>query len=116
MIKTGAYLADHHGAAIARTLGRLGVPVYAAVESRATPIAVSRYVKGTFVWHGTGLAAETLLECLTTVSRALGRTAVLIPIDDVASILLAEHAVELRERFLFPHPTPDLPRRLADKR
>ena len=35
----------HHGAlAVARTLGRLGVPVYAVVENAYVPLALSRYL------------------------------------------------------------------------
>ena len=41
----------HHGAVgIARTLGRLGVPVYAVVEDSFTPLATSRYLTKAFVW------------------------------------------------------------------
>src|ERR1700690_77343 len=41
----------HHGAlGVARTLGRLDVPVYAVVEDAYTPLATSRYLTKAFVW------------------------------------------------------------------
>jgi D-aspartate ligase len=116
VLKTGAYLADHHGTAIARTLGRIGVTVYGAADSRRAPMAASRYTTRTFVWRSADLSASSILECLADVGRALGRTAVLIPIDDVGAVLIAENAATLREHFLFPDVPPDLPRRVANKR
>lgn len=46
----------HHGAVgIARSLGELGVPVYAIVDDRFTPLAVSRCLTRAFVRGGRGL-------------------------------------------------------------
>jgi predicted ATP-grasp superfamily ATP-dependent carboligase len=39
----------------------------------------------------------------------------MIPTDDEAAVLIAEHASELSDYFLFPQIAPDLPRRLASK-
>ena len=40
----------HHGrVGVIRSLGRMGVPVYAVVEDRFTPAAVSRHLTGAFI-------------------------------------------------------------------
>ena len=39
----------------------------------------------------------------------------IIPVDDKAAVLIAEHASELSDYFLFPQIPPDLPRKLASK-
>ncbi len=52
LIKIGHYPIHAGGIGVVRTLGTLGVPVYALVEDRFAPVAVSRYVAGTFAWRG----------------------------------------------------------------
>jgi len=106
----------HHGAlGIARNLGRLGVPVYAIVEDRYTPLAMSRYLTGAFVWQTRGLDTGRLLKETATVGKTLNRPTILIPIDDVAALFVAEHAKQLNRWFLFPNLPSGLPRQLADK-
>ena len=114
--KIGQYPLHSGGIAVIRTLGRLGVPVYAVTEDRLTPAAVSRYCAGTFVWPVTGLEEPGYLAGrLREVGQRLGRRAVVIPVDDEAAVLVAEHAEELSEHFIFPHVDPGLPRMLASK-
>jgi predicted ATP-grasp superfamily ATP-dependent carboligase len=55
---------------------------------------------------------EYLLEC----SRRIGRESILIPIDDVAAIFVADRADALREGFLFPAQPPELARTLSSKK
>jgi predicted ATP-grasp superfamily ATP-dependent carboligase len=110
-------MALHHGSVgIIRSLGRMGVPVYAVVEDRFTPSAVSRYLTGAFVWDTRGLDCQHLLEGLTTIGQRLNQPTVLIPTSDLASVLIAENADILRRWFLFPDQATKLPRTLADKR
>ena len=54
LLKVGRYPLHSGGVAVVRTLGRLGVPVYAITEDRLTPSALSRYCAGSFVWRATG--------------------------------------------------------------
>ena len=116
LLKIGQYPLHSGGIAVIRTLGRLGVPVYAVTEDRLTPAAVSRYCAGTFVWQVTGLEEPGYLAGrLREVGQRLGRRAVVIPVDDEAAVLVAEHAEELSEHFIFPHVDPGLPRMLASK-
>ncbi|MBI0385723.1 ATP-grasp domain-containing protein, partial [Streptomyces albiflaviniger] len=100
-------------------LGRLGVPIYAVTEDRWTPAALSRYLRRAFVWPTTGEERpERLVEGLLRMGRAIGRPTVLLPTDEEAAVLIAEHADRLagEGRFLFPRAEPELPRRLASKR
>lgn len=114
--KIGRYPLNHGAVGAIRSLGRLGVPVHAITEDRLTPAAVSRYLRSSFVWPTTGREnPDDLVEGLLDRGRRLGRPAILLPTDDEAAVLVAEHAGVLAERFILPKVPPALPRRLADK-
>jgi D-aspartate ligase len=116
LLKIGQYPLHSGGVAVIRTLGRLGVPVYAITEDRLTPSAASRYCAGSFVWRVTGHEESGYLAGrLREVGERLGRRAVVVPVDDEAAVLVAEHADELSEHFIFPRIDPGLPRALASK-
>jgi predicted ATP-grasp superfamily ATP-dependent carboligase len=115
-MKIGQYPHHSGGVAVIRTLGRLGVPVYAITEDRLTPSALSRYCVGSFVWPSTGQEEpDYLAERLRQVGKRIGRRTVIVPTDDEAAVLIAEHADELSEYFIFPAIDPGLPRALASK-
>ncbi|MGW7005415.1 carboxylate--amine ligase [Streptomyces sp. NPDC054933] len=117
IVKIGNYPLHHGGVGAIRSLGRLGVPMYAITEDRFTPAASSRYLVKGFVWPTTGLEhPDRLVEGLREIGRKIGRPAVLLPTDEEAAVLIAEHAEVLGECFLFPRPEPRLPRQLASKR
>jgi predicted ATP-grasp superfamily ATP-dependent carboligase len=117
IVKIGQYPLHHGGVGAIRTLGRLGIPVYAITEDRFTPAAVSRYCTGRFVWRTTGTEdPRQLVDGLTGIGKRLGRRAVLVPTDEEAAVLIAEHAASLSEYFLFPRIPPGLPRKLSSKR
>jgi D-aspartate ligase len=106
----------HHGAVgIARSLGGLGVPVYAIVEDAHTPLAHSRYLTKAFVWEKWPSNRDALLSAMSGIADAIGRPAILYPLDDWSAVFVAENANVLRERFLFPKLPPELPRQLANK-
>jgi predicted ATP-grasp superfamily ATP-dependent carboligase len=116
ILKVGQYPLHSGGLAAVRTLGRLGIPVHAITEDRLTPVAVSRYCTGRFVWHATGREDPAILAArLREVGERIGQPAVVVPMDDESAVLLAEHAAELEDYFLFPHIDPALPRVLASK-
>ncbi|KFG00384.1 hypothetical protein IQ62_14165 [Streptomyces scabiei] len=116
VVKLGDYPLHHGGVGAIRSLGRLGVPMYAITEDRYTPAAVSRYLRRAFVWPTTGTEEpEWLVDGLLRIGRRIGRPAVLIPTDEEAAVLIAEHQEELATRFLFPRVDGKLPRRLASK-
>lgn len=116
IVKFGDYPLHHGGVGAIRSLGRLGVPMYAITEDRYTPAAASRYLERAFVWPTTGTEdKDHLIEGLLRVGRRIGRPTVLVPTDEEAAVLIAEHQGALGDRFLFPRVEPALPRRLASK-
>lgn len=116
LVKVGRYPQHHGGVGAIRTLGRCGVPVYAMVEDRFTPAALSRRLAGRFVCPTSGLEEPAaLVDALLRVGEAIGRRAVAVPTDDEAAVLLAEHADRLGRYFLLPPVPADLPRELASK-
>lgn len=116
VVKIGHYPWHHGGVGAIRSLGRAGVPVYAVTEDRWTPAALSRHLHGGFVWPTTGLEDPAwLVDGLLDMGSRIGRPTVLVPTDDEAAVLIAEHAEELRAQFLFPDIDPSLPRRVASK-
>lgn len=117
VVKIGHYPTHHGGVGAIRSLGRLGVPVYAVTEGHWTAAAQSRYLRDRFVWPTTGLEDPGwLVQCLVKIGRRIGRPSVLLPFDDEAAVLIAENAAELGQVFLFPRIEPSLPRQLASKR
>jgi predicted ATP-grasp superfamily ATP-dependent carboligase len=105
----------HHGAlGIARSAGRLGIPVHRIARERSAPARLSRYSRG---WScipdraSTAEILEFLHECSSSVGRAL-----LIPIDDAASVFVDEHAQALEPDFLFPRQPTGLAQALSSKR
>ncbi|NED89875.1 ATP-grasp domain-containing protein, partial [Streptomyces sp. SID11233] len=87
----GDYPLHHGGVGAIRSLGRLGVPVYAITEDRHTPAAHSRYLRRAFVWPTTGTEEPSrLVAGLLRIGARIGRPAVLLPTDEEAAVLLAE--------------------------
>jgi predicted ATP-grasp superfamily ATP-dependent carboligase len=106
---------QHGSLGVVRTLGRLGVQVH-VIDDRFTPTAMSRYVRGRFSWTARpDTPAAELVNGLNAIGARVGRRSVLVPTDDEAAVLIAEHAAALRERFLMPPVPADLPRQLASK-
>ncbi|WP_405916393.1 ATP-grasp domain-containing protein [Streptomyces sp. NBC_00728] len=116
IVKFGDYPLHHGGVGAIRSLGRLGIPMYAITEDRYTPAASSRYLRRAFVWPTTGTEEPgRLVEGLLRIGRRIGRPTVLVPTDEEAAVLIAENQDELADRFLFPRVDAELPRRLASK-
>lgn len=116
IVKIGNYPLHHGGVGAIRSLGRLGIPMYAVTEDRWTPAALSRYLERAFVWPTTGTEDPgRLVEGLLRIGRRIGRPTVLVPTDEEAAVLIAEHQAELAGPFLFPRVEAGLPRRLASK-
>jgi D-aspartate ligase len=116
-LKVGEYVLHHGGLGIARSLGRVGVPVYGVHEDRLAPAGLSRYTTGRFVWPtgGQDTYQDQLLAGLDFVACRVGTPAVLIPTDDYAAVFMADHADVLRERFLLPKQSAALVREVSDK-
>jgi D-aspartate ligase len=115
LLKFDPNVMHHGGLGAIRSLGRMGVDVYAVQEAALAPAAYSRYVRARVRWRPGGLPAEHVIAGLARLSDRIGRQAVLIPTDDAGAIFLAEDGDPLRDRFLFADPPPALPRQLAGK-
>jgi D-aspartate ligase len=116
LVLRASYLPLHHGSlGVIRSLGRVGVPVYGVHEDRFTPAASSRYLQGRFLWAPDDSDVDELLAGVAAMAERLQRPAIAIPTDDVAAILLAEHADLLGRWFRFPRQDAGLARTLADK-
>ncbi|MEV6326685.1 ATP-grasp domain-containing protein [Streptomyces sp. NPDC051909] len=116
----------HHGTLGAvRSLGRAGIAVHAVVESPASPVARSRYLRGAHRRPDEPSPAE-LTRLLHRISDVLAGDdpsptdgtsppALLVPLDDITALLLAECRPELAGRFLLPDQSPEQLARVADK-
>src|SRR5271166_5083496 len=77
----------HHGVlGIARSAGRLGIPVYRVGLERRAPAALSRYCRG---WRSVSASAtaDQVLETLHELNSDIGRS-ILIAVDDASSVFL----------------------------
>ncbi|HTM48097.1 MAG TPA: hypothetical protein VL285_05440 [Bryobacteraceae bacterium] len=107
--------AQHGGLAVARSLGRLGAPVYIVDGDPRTPGFFSRYCRQGFVWDFDGAPSERTVDYLLGIGRRLGRRALLIPTTDSGALFLASNAGPLRQSFLFPETDPELAPSLCSK-
>lgn len=115
LVKASRSIFHHGSVAIARSLGRLGVPVYAIVYDPLSPVVFSRYVARAFVWKKWPDTVEESLRVLAEVGETIGRRTVLFPVDDFSAAFVAENANELRRWFVAPHPIMTLPRQMGNK-
>lgn len=99
---------------IARTLGRLGIPVYLICNEELLPIAASRYWKETFTWN-LSAPVDRSLRFLSNVGRRAGTRPILLHTTDRAAMFVADHASALEEIFTFPKVSPTLVRLLTNK-
>jgi predicted ATP-grasp superfamily ATP-dependent carboligase len=91
------------------------VPVIGIGADRAAA-RHSRYYRRCFTWDADNSDPQRTVEFLLGIARPLGGRAVLIPISDVGSRLVAEQAEALSESYVFPRPPAALVRSLIDKR
>jgi predicted ATP-grasp superfamily ATP-dependent carboligase len=115
VLKFDPNVMHHGGLGVIRSLGRKGVPVYGMHEGPWAPAASSRYLQGRCFWQPSPEDADLVRAGLLRLSERIGQRAVLLPTDDAGAIFLAEQGDDLRQRFLFPDPPRDLPRRVAGK-
>ncbi len=111
MLRSG----HHGGLGIARSLGRLGVPVYSVDASRWEPAFSSRYCRGRFLLDvGAGPSAAAV-EALQEIARKVGGRPILIPTTDQTCAWVAENQSALHDHFRFPSQDASLVRTLCDK-
>ncbi len=115
VVSLGRSPIQHGPLSVVRSLGRFGATMYTVCDSDS-PVMKSRFLEKAFTWSADEGSMEDTLEFLLDVGRQIGRRALLIPTDDLGTILLDEHANALKERFLFPEQPQGLARSLSDKR
>jgi|SRR5579862_580320 len=106
----------HGTLAVIRSLGRLGIPVFAIQLRPRLPISFTRYLSGTFSWSTRSDRADDFLEGLGKIAKVLDRPSILIPSDDLSAILIAENANQIPAQFIATRQIAQLPRMLANKR
>ncbi len=106
---------SHWGLGILRSLGRLGVPVYATSSNPRAPAFSSKYCCGRYLDNVSRSREEALRELLR-IGAKIGQMPILIPIGDEETIFVADHADALHERFMFPKQTASLVRSFSSKK
>ena len=108
--------APHGGLGILRSLGRLGVPMYAVDSDPRGPASYSRYLRGRFVIDLITADPNETVEYLLEVGKRIGSRAVLVPTWDDMAVLVSNNFEILSERFVFPQQPHGLARTLANKK
>ncbi|MCA1644678.1 MAG: hypothetical protein LC797_04120, partial [Chloroflexi bacterium] len=119
VLKLVPSLFQHGTLGIMRSLGRIGVPVYAFHNDQWAPAALSRYARGTLVWDrdATLLSADELVAALLELAQRINHPRpILIPVDDIGSMLVSDGAACLKSHFLFPDQPTGLARALSSKK
>jgi D-aspartate ligase len=98
-----------NGLAVARVLGRHGVPVIGIHENRTDPETLCGFLDE--LWHRDG----SLIELLMHQGTKFADRPVLVPITDEAVRVIAEHLEDLRSHYRVSMPEPSTVQRLIDK-
>jgi D-aspartate ligase len=107
----------HHGAlGIFRSLGRLGVAVYAVEDGESAPPLRSRYCRGVFHCDLRHASPQDSVAALLGIANRFGRRPILIPTCDATAILVQEASGELQAAYQFPALPKGLARRLCSKK
>ena len=107
----------HHGAlGIFRSLGVLGVAVYAVEDGRFAPPLRSCYCRGVFHWNVRTAATQASIASLLEISKHFNARPILIPTDDATAALVQEAAEQLQGIYRFPILPRGLVYRLSNKK
>lgn len=114
IVRTGDPHWDYGGLATARSLGRLGVRVFAL--GREPELRVSRYLTA-FLANALDVRGrvEESVGAVNSAIASIGGACVAIAGDDESAVLLAEQRHLLDSRLLTARSAATLPRRLSDK-
>ncbi|GAC1611851.1 MAG: hypothetical protein NVS3B26_28850 [Mycobacteriales bacterium] len=106
----------HSAVAVARSLGARGAPVHLVHPRGRTAASWSRYVRSTQALHLDPAQPTRYVEQLCSLARTIGGAPVLVALDDVAALLIADHAERLGSDLRLNVPAARVARALSDKR
>ena len=115
--QTPVVIMKHHhgGLGIARSLGRLGIPVYAIHANAEEPTMFTKYCKEKFVWDLERRPVEESIAFLTDLGKRIGKS-ILISTSDATTEFVAKNADILSEYFIFPRLSPEFINSLTCKK
>ena len=105
---------NHGPLGIARSLGRMGAPVYVADLDARAPACVSRYCRQVFPCRLDD--AESAVRTLLDASHGIGRRPILIPTTDDAALFVATHRTALGGAYIGVDLDPELVGDLCSKK
>lgn len=105
----------HSVLAVARSLGRWGVPVFVAHPGGRLPVDASRYVAGRIEIEPGGRGGVPLVDQLVDAAGTVGTRPVLVPVDDWAALTVDANDERLAEHYRFPRRPAGTATRLASK-
>ena len=103
------------GLGIARSLGRLGVRMYAVESKPLSPVFYSRYCREHFAWNVEAALAEETLEMLRELAHHIGERPLLIPTTDNSAMFVAAYGEALKRWYRFPQQPTGLVEALCSK-
>src|SRR5580704_13381194 len=88
IVKVGQYPVASGVLAAVRTLGRVGVPVFALAEPGLTPAGASRYCAGRYTWRASSRDdISDVANSLADIGRRIGTRSVLVPMYYASAVL-----------------------------
>jgi predicted ATP-grasp superfamily ATP-dependent carboligase len=116
------YKGEKGALALARTLGRLGVPMYLVTphgttseqRERYSIVEHSRYWRQLFFWNFNA-PDEATVDFLLDIANRIGIKPVLFTLSDWAAIFMERHAAALQEAYIFSRCAVPIIERLANK-
>lgn len=106
----------YHGHGVARSLGRLGIPVYGVHADPCSPTASSRYWRGNYFRDLSKASIAESLDWFLGLARKIGSRPILIPTDDHSCLFVDDNAEALLKEYLFPKQPAGLTRSLSNKK
>jgi predicted ATP-grasp superfamily ATP-dependent carboligase/ubiquinone/menaquinone biosynthesis C-methylase UbiE len=105
-----------HGLGVARSLGRLGIPVFGVFADPQFPNASSRYWRSNYFWDLSTATPEDSVNWLLDLAHKIGSRPILIPSSDHSCQFVDDNAESLLQGYQFPKQPAGLTRALSNKR
>jgi D-aspartate ligase len=106
----------YHGHGVARSLGRLGIPVYGVHAYQHSPSASSRYWRENYFWDLSKASTSESVDWFLQLGRKIGSRPILISTDDHSCLFVDDNSESLLQEYLFPQQPAGLARSLSNKK